>query len=173
MRFKCLRRLDVAIRACAAVLLILLTTACTRGRVANAESSPEALAVAVLNAIHHRDTDRLRQLALNEEEFRDVVWPELPAARPERNVPFGYAWTDLRSKSEAALAGTLQRHGETPLEFVGIRFTGGMTQYRTYVVRRDAALLVRDPAGHEEEIRVFGAMFEQNGQFKVFSYVID
>ncbi len=53
----------------------------------------------------------LRDLALNEIEFREQVWPELPAARPERNLPFSYVWGDLRQKSDANLERTLARHG--------------------------------------------------------------
>ena len=75
----------------------------------NTYPSPEALATAVMGAVERRDATALRALALNEQEFRDHVWPELPAARPERNLPFSYVWGDLRQKSEEGLALTLER----------------------------------------------------------------
>ena len=51
-----------------------------------------------------RDRARLDALALSEQEFRDHVWPDLPAARPERNLPFSYVWGDLHQKSNISLA---------------------------------------------------------------------
>jgi hypothetical protein len=46
------------------------------------------LAREVLAALVLRDAGRLRALPLSEGEVRKHVWPELPASRPERNVPF-------------------------------------------------------------------------------------
>src|SRR5688500_10220904 len=76
---------------------------------ANACQSLESLAAAVLDAVALRDEVRLRSLALNEQEFREHVWPELPAARPERNLPFSYVWGDLRQKGAASLELLLAR----------------------------------------------------------------
>jgi hypothetical protein len=141
--------------------------------VSHAERSADALARAVLLAIEQRDIDRLRQLALNEQEFREIVWPELPAARPERNVPFGYAWSDLRTKSETSLKNTLSTHGGRHLELVRVRFPGGTTQYDSYLVHRDTVVVARGTDGIEEDVRLFGSVLEQDGRFKVFSYVVD
>ena len=75
---------------------------------ANTSASPEALAAAVLDALARGDRARLDALALTEQEFRDHVWPDLPAARPERNLPFSYVWGDLHQKSNLSLAQTLR-----------------------------------------------------------------
>jgi hypothetical protein len=166
--------LPLARRSLPWCLTVLLSASCTNApEIANAEASPDALARTVLSAIAHQDADRLRRVALSEEEFREVVWPELPAARPERNIPFGYAWGDLRSKSEAALAGMLAQNGGKSFELVSIRFSGGSTQYQTYVVHREAVLRVRDLNGADQEVRLFGSVLERDGACKVFSYVVD
>ena len=49
----------------------------------------------------------LKRLALTEAEFRDLVWPKLPASRPERNRPMDYVWGDLAGKSDANLRARL------------------------------------------------------------------
>lgn len=139
----------------------------------NARESPDALARAVLEAIAHHDNEALRSLTLDEQEFREQVWPELPASRPERNLPFGYVWTDLRTKSEASLASTLAEHRGRSYKLEKVTFTGGQTQYHTFVVRRDATLEVRDRDGARQELRLFGSVIEKDGSFKVFSYVVD
>ena len=97
---------------------------------------------------------------------------ELPAARPERNLPFSYVWGDLHQKSDQALAGVLSREGGRRFELVGIRFAGE-SDYRTYRVHREATLRVRDASGMELDLRVCGSMLEKGGAWKVFSYVVN
>src|SRR5687767_11808089 len=112
-------------------------------------------------------------MALSEEEFRDHVWPELPAARPERNLPFSYVWTDLRQKSESSLAQTLASRGGRHYELVDVRFIGPTTEYADYKVHRRTELIVKDEDGVEQTVRFFGSTLEKQGSFKVFSYVVD
>jgi hypothetical protein len=154
-------------------LAALLATSCNSAPLPNASDSPEALARAVLTAIEARDADALRALALNKDEFTEHVWPELPAARPERNLSPSFVWGDLNQKSGIMLRDTLAAHGGKKYEFIGIRFLGETTDYNSYRVRRESELTVKDGDGNERSIRVFGSMIEMGGRYKVFSYVID
>jgi hypothetical protein len=129
--------------------------------------------MAVLSRIEQRDSAALRALALNEEEFREQVWPELPAARPERNLPFSYVWGDLRQKSETYLERTLAHHGGRKYVLVSVRGTGETTRYPSYTVSRDTVLTVRDETGAEIDLRLFGSTIQKDGAWKVFSYVVD
>ena len=159
---------------CAAALAI--ATGCggsSTSLLSNAYPSTEALATAVIAAVERRDATALRAVALNEEEFREHVWPELPASRPERNLPFSYVWGDLRQKSDAGLALTLTRHGGRRYALVSVRHDGETTHYPSYVVQRETVLSVRDEAGMVTELRLFGSVFQKDGVWKVFSYVVD
>jgi hypothetical protein len=139
----------------------------------NTYPAPEALAAAVVDAVERRDAQALRSLALSEQEFREHVWPELPSARPERNLPFSYVWGDLRQKSEASLALTLTRHGGRKYTVVAVRNAGDTTRYPSYSVHRDTVLRIRDEAGAPADVRLFGSMIQKDGGWKVFSYVVD
>lgn len=139
---------------------------------ANAHPSPEALAAAVLDALGAGDRQRLEALALNETEFRAHVWPELPAAKPERNLPFSYVWGDLRQKSELALTRTVREHVGRRYKLARTTFSAE-TKYPDFTVHRQAALVVRDESGTESTLRVCGSMIEKGGSWKVFSYVVD
>jgi hypothetical protein len=139
----------------------------------NTHSSPSSLANAVLNAFERRDLNALRTLAISEQEFHDHLWPELPSARTERNLPFSYVWGDLHQKSEAALGGTLASRGGQHYDLVGVHFLGGTTQYKSYLVHRQTALTVKDPSGYQQQLRLFGSILEKDGKFKIFSYVLD
>jgi hypothetical protein len=138
----------------------------------NTRGSAMDLATAVLSAFERKDEAALDALALNEMEFRDHVWPELPAARPERNLPFSYVWGDLRQKSGLRRTMTLADHGGRHYELLGVAFDG-RTAYESYRVHRDTTFRVRDAAGAERELRLIGSMIEKDGAWKVFSYVAD
>lgn len=140
----------------------------------NTHESPEALARAVIDAFAARHEGRLRALALSEQEFRDHVWPELPASRPERNLPFDYVWGDLHQKSANQLTQTLAQFGGRPFTLVRVEFTGPTTRYGSFAVHRDSQLVVRDASGTEHQLRLFGSVLEtRDHRFKVFSYVVD
>ncbi len=162
-------------RLVTALLLSTCLLACGRSSssLPNAHGSAESLAQAVLDALKREDINSLNTLTLNEQEFREHVWPELPAARPERNLPFSYVWGDLHQKSNARLRATLAKHGGNKYELVSIRFTGETTRHQSYRVHRDSELTVRDNEGREQQVRLFGSVLEKNGRFKIFSYVVD
>ena len=134
---------------------------------------PEAVAAAVLDALAARDVERLEALALSETEFRTVVWPELPSSRPERGLPFDYAWGDLHQKSNNALRRLIAGHGGRRYTLLGVAFDGESTVYDTYTVHRESRLLLRDEDGAEQQSHLFGSILERDGEFKLFSYVVD
>ena len=135
--------------------------------------SPAALSEAVLSALAAHDVDTLKSLALSETEFRTAVWPDLPSSRPERGVPFDYAWGDLHQKSSNALRRLATRHGGKRYELVGVRFAGETSPYRTYQVHRETILNLRDEQGNELSLALFGSILERDGEFKLFSFVVD
>lgn len=152
---------------------MLAAAACNRvPSLAHTHAGPEALAQAVLDGLARADRPALEALALTEQEFRDHVWPELPVARPERNMPFSYVWGDLRDKSRLTLSATLREYGGRRFELQRVSFTG-KTDYPGYTVHREATFHVRDSSGVETALRVSGSMVEQDGTWKVFSYVVD
>ena len=132
--------------------------------------SPESLARAVLDRFAAGDTEGLRRLAVTEQEFRQRVWPELPASRPERNLPFSYVWGDLSQKSGQSLQQLLAKHTGRAYTLASVRF-GATTPYETFTVHRDSVFVVR--GAEEPEVRLCGSMIEAAGRWKVFSYVVD
>lgn len=159
-----------------ALLLLVLTGACSESgarALPNAKPSSSALGHAVLDALARRDVGALRALALGEREFREHVWPELPAARPERNLPLSYVWGDLQQKSEQSLQRILMASGGRPYELLELRFDGEVTPYQTYRVHQNAVFIVRERGGVPTELRLCGSMLEKYGAWKVFSFVVE
>jgi hypothetical protein len=139
----------------------------------DAHPSPEALSMAFLDALARRDADGIRALAVTEDEFREHVWPELPASRPERNLPFSYVWGDLRQKSEQSLAQAMVEHGGRRYTLIETRFGSRSTRYPSYVVHPETVLRVRDEAGEQRDLRLFGSILEKDQAWKIFSFVVD
>lgn len=156
-----------------AVLGLLVAAGCSsKPPLANAFSTPEELARAVLEAIRTNDRVRLDALALTRDEFEHHIWPDLPAARPERNLPMSYVWGDLHQKSRRSLTDTLQALAGRGYKLRSVAF-GEVTTYAHFRVHREATFRVRDAAGSDTDIRVCGSMIELDGGWKVFSYVVD
>lgn len=135
--------------------------------------SAEALMRQVLAALARDDRSGLEALAVTEAEFKDHVWPHLPAARPERNLPMSYVWGDLHQKSGAGLVKALRLVDRRSLELVSVRFTEAPRNFGPFVVHGGTTIAVRGPDGATEDLRVCGSLIEQDGRWKVFSYVID
>ena len=140
---------------------------------ANTHPSPEALAEAVLDALDDDDANRLAALALDGQEFRDVVWPELPSSRPERGVPVSYAWADLRQKSANALRRLVSQWGGHRFTLLGVAWDGETTDYGPYLVHRETRLRLLDETGREVEMHLYGSTLVRGEEHKVFSYVVD
>ena len=139
----------------------------------NTLESPQAVGEVVLSSLRAGQVAPLRDLALTEHEFRDHVWPGLPASRTDGAVPFNFVWGTLRQNSEARLHETIaQVHGQE-LTLKRVEFEGPSTSYGDVTVHRESRLVVETREGRERTIRLFGSMIEQDGRWKVFSYVID
>jgi hypothetical protein len=164
-------------RKAAAGLIVLLAFAgaACRGHLvlAHTHESPQAVARAVVQGLGAGDLEALRALAVTESEFRELVWPKLPASRPERNVPWDYAWKDLHGKSDAHLRALLGRWQDRGFEIVSVSFQGATTDYGTFRIHRETVVSLRDREGEEQSGRLFGSMIEMNDRYKVFSYVVD
>lgn len=164
-----------------ALAAVIVTAACSApsepsarlGPLANTFESPQALAQAVLTALEQGDIARLQSLALSEDEFRLHVWPELPTSRPERNVPFEYAWGQLKQRSDASLSQTFSRYRRRPLKLVRTRFSGETTKYQSFEVMRQNEIVATDDNGQDLVLHLFGSALVKDGRYKLFSFVVD
>lgn len=137
----------------------------------NASSSAEGLARRLLTDLAREDEQSIKALRISKKEFCDCVWPELPSSRLP-NVSCDWAWDQATLNSLSGLSEMMPMHGGQRYELVSLRFEG-TDSYQTYRVHNKTRMIVKDSNGFEKEIRVCGSMLEMNGQFKLFSFVID
>lgn len=170
------RRRSAPFAPIAAVLALSIAAGCrasSEPALANTFESPEAVSRAVVKALSERNLAALRALALTRDEFEVLVWPKLPASRPERNLPMDYVWDELAAKSDASLRARLAGWQDRGFAIVAVEFKGAVTDHGTYIVHRDTVLTLKDRDGREEAGRLFGSMIQQRGRYKVFSYLVD
>lgn len=170
------------LRAGAGVIALALTSVaamCGDARperpahLAHAAESPEALAEAILDRLAAADRAGLERLMLTRDEFEALVWPHLPVSRPATNMPISFVWNRLRQQSDGRLSQVLAVHGGTSYALVRLEFAGDRSRYGGATVARDSVMTVRTPAGGIERLELFGSMIEQDGRYKVFSFVTD
>ncbi len=138
-------------------------------RLSPAEDSVDALARKVLDTLAQGDRDKLEDLALTQQEFTGCIYPALPASRPGSNLSADFLWSQTLLRNLAGLEKTLGYAGRR-FEFVSIRFADGERQYEGFKVLRDARLTVKDTDGKELELKLFGAVLEAGGKFKIYSF---
>jgi hypothetical protein len=154
--------------------LLFSLAACRPARtLAPAFDSDEALARAVLDGLAKRDVQGLLALSVSRDEFAELVWPTLPASRPEVGMPMTYVWQDSFTRSRASLAQTIEAVGGQRFTLVRVGFSGQQTDHNGVVIARKSYLVVADGQGQERQIRVFGSVIRQNGRSKVYSYIVD
>lgn len=156
------------------LLVVGPVVACRRQRtLMGGERSALTLAQEVVAALDRGDRSRLEALEVSEGEFHEVVWPHLPAARPERNLPWDYVWGDLHSKSRYHLTARLGAWKRGALRVASVAFQEPSTDYGTYSIHRRSLLTCVDATGTVVDMSVFGSVVEQDGRFKLLSYVVD
>lgn len=136
--------------------------------------SVEEMTKKVMALVEKKDTAGLDALRVNEKEFKQYIWPEMPASggSTECGRLCEYAWKDLNQKSDWHLKETLARYGGKTFTLLDIRFDGDTTEYKTFKIHRYARFLVRDETGKEKGIRLMGSVIEKDNRFKLLSYVI-
>ena len=71
------------------------------------------------------------------------------------------------------MAYTLNRYQGRSFELVAVDFVGETTDYGPFRVHREAVLTVRAPDGERATLRIFGSMLEQDGRYRILSFVTD
>lgn len=168
---RALRRAALTLALAASILA--LTGCGSPPALANTLSSDEATAHAVLDALERRDAAALMALSVSQEEFERIVWPTLPASRPEVGMPSSYVWQDTFARSRAHLDATLRQWGGRRLQLVRVEFVGSTTDHGVYSLSRKTRLVVRDETGAESTVRLFGSIIRQRGGSKIYSFIVD
>lgn len=167
-------------RLCCLLAAVVLAAAC--GRTTEVQTpatavpagwfaSQEAIAGAMLEAVNQRDSQRLRDLSITEQEYRQIVWPNLKISTIESwKKNYDFVWKQHAQRSLVCLSIMLERYGGKQFSLVTVKVREGAIPYRDFIHHKDVRLVVTDQNGKQHELNLFGSLIEYNGAYKVVSY---
>ena len=130
--------------------------------------SMDDLGRTVLRALAAGDPAALGVLRLGEREHNEVVWPELPAARPEVNFPVDFAWENIQRRNARELERALPWYLGRDLEHVRVECRGGLAVFETFRVHRNCWEVFRVGEEGVLEAQLFKDVLERGGGYKIF-----
>lgn len=113
--------------------------------------------------------DSLMQLAVSEDEFSEILWPEFPQSRPATGLTAQDGWKVLYPRLLNGCNSTLVDYAGGYWEF--LRFdVDTMARYRNFTLHSGVTMVVRNSVdGNELRMNWLRAIAERKGRFKIYS----
>ena len=153
--------------------IVLAGAGCTEAGspLANARSTPEALATAALEAIEAEDEDALRTLMVTREEYETLLWPLLP---DRHQMPFDFAWSVTGPRSRKARRQALSEYGGEPLALERVELGSEVERYEAFTLYRRSRIWVRrTDTGAVGMMPLMDTVVEMAGGWKFMNFVDD
>ena len=122
----------------------------------------------VCHALDYESADTLFSLTVNEDEFRDILWPEFPMSRPATGITWKDGWLFLYGRLHQGSAIAIRDHGGHVYQFV--RFDRDSTMhYNNFKLHNGLVLVAKDDEGKIQQFRWLRSVAERKGRFKIYS----
>jgi hypothetical protein len=176
------RTAGVAARCIVSIMSACMVYACgAQHQLINTSSTMDEIGKRVLAAVQQNDFQTLDAMRLTEHEFRTLVFPGLPIGKVKQwQNQYDFVWGDVNTKSTYCLRMVLARYGGQQFSFVKMKIAKGTTKYElqstvpfwgaSYIAHEDARVIAKDASGNEQELKLFGAVIEYNGHYKIMSF---
>lgn len=134
------------------------------------ESSPERLALAILDALRTNDSRALHALRVTESEYAKIMWPEFPESRPICNSNAHDTFFFLDRKCHQGVGLGLSTWGGQDLQLEGIAYAVGRAPYLNFTLYHGVQIHIRRPDGEEAVVKFVQAFAEHQGIWKIYNY---
>lgn len=135
-------------------------------------ASLDELASTMLAAVSAGDTSAMHTLRLSEAEHNELLWPHLPASRPEFNMSVAFAWGNLQRTSVRDAWRIVNDVGGRDWTFVSLDCRKGRTSYGPATVHGDCWVTAAN-GPDTQTFKVFGSAVEWGGSFKAVGILED
>ncbi len=135
--------------------------------------SLEALGRTVWDALVSGDTAALAAVRLTEYEHNELVWPVLPAARPEVDFPVDLAWENIERRNHRARSRLLAAFRDSDAELRATECRGETEEFETFHVLQDCCLVLHHPRRGRLDLQAFRYVHVMNHGYKIFRYYDD
>jgi hypothetical protein len=123
----------------------------------------------VCHALDYEKADSLFSLAVQEDEFRDILWPEFPQSRPATGITWQDGWLFLCGRNHQGSAQAIRDYGGHVYQFVRFDRYDSTMHYKNFSLHRGLILVARDDEGNIREFHWMRSAVERNGRFKIYS----
>lgn len=135
-----------------------------------AVASLQQLAFETLEGLSSNDRGRLERLRLTEYQHNQLVWPQLPASRPEANYPVEFAWKNIQLRNRRALNRLLWDFGGHELALLGVECRDEPERFAGFRVLKDCWVSFTLDREAAEPQQLFRYVLDWDGQYKVFRF---
>jgi hypothetical protein len=157
------------------IFLLVLVQSCSDiasgTPLANARTSPEALARAALAALNAGEGDALDSLRVTREEYQTLLWPHLP---DREHVPFEFVWSVTGPRSRKARREVMGDYEGIALQLVKVDLGQEVERYEAFTLFKEARMTVRrTDTGEEGMIPLMDVLVEMDGGWKFLNFAED
>lgn len=131
--------------------------------------SLDELGQMVCHALDYAYADTLFSLAVREDEFRDILWPEFPQSRPATGITWQDGWLFLYGRLHQGCGQAIRDYGGHWYHFVRFDRDASTTHYKNFNLYDGLILVTRDDEGTIQKFRWLRAAVERKGRFKIYS----
>ena len=132
-------------------------------------TSRSALVASFVRALEHNDSTALAQLVIDRAEFGYLVYPTSPNAKPPYRQSPDLVWMSRSASTNKAMRRLLARFGGKPLGYAGFSCPDSVTREARNAVWGKCVVTRLGPHGDTTRLRMFGAIIERDGRFKLLS----
>ena len=141
-------------------------------RLAGGADSREALVTAYVSAVEQADTAALDALLMTRAEFAYLYFPTSPYTAAPYKTPPWLLWLQIEEASIKGRARALQRLSGHSLGYDGHTCERSIAQGENRIWE-GCRVSIEIAPGDRRSLRLFGAIIEHNGAFKVMSWASD
>ena len=121
------------------------------------------------HALDYSSADTLFSLAVREDEFRDILWPEFPMSRPATGITWQDGWLFLYGRLHQGSAIAVRDYGGHVYQFIRFDRYDSTMHYKNFSLHNGLILVAKDEAGNVQQFRWLRSVVERKGRFKIYS----
>ena len=137
------------------------------------ESSPGALARALLRALSTNDTATVRDLAVSRAEFAWLYYQHSKFTAPPYVLPPDLVWMTMVAASDKGAGRLLARYGGRKLQLDRLGCPDSAAVEGPNEILRGCRVRFAVPDSAPRELQLFGALLKRDGRYKFLSYAND
>lgn len=164
----------VVLRFAIFIAMCAVVTACETkpSLLSGGGESPEQLIQLALDRLATNDEAGLDSLTITRFEHDSLLIPEMPIGKaPKEMTDINMAYVMMRRTNMKGLRRAVADHGGKRYELAHVEFPKPLETYGPFTVYRETVATVRDSAGNEFILPIFGSLVSDGVRYKLAAFI--